>query len=175
MCLYKQADLHGTSPDAGSRHDSRCSRGERPGHPGKRPEAGDYASATAPSRLAGQGISRQAFTLQAKILQVDRRVRHTRHRVVEAHPKASFAQLAGAPAFPQINLGGIAERCHLLTEAGIVLPGALGPADEKAAIDDVLDTAVAAWTAARVIQGQALSHPDPPEVFSGGLACAIWT
>jgi predicted RNase H-like nuclease len=70
---------------------------------------------------------------------------------------------------------GIAERRHLLTEAGIVLPDDLGPVGEKAAIDDVLDAAVAAWTAVRVIQDQALPHPDPPEVFSDGLACAIWT
>jgi predicted RNase H-like nuclease len=61
-------------------------------------EAADFATATAASRrLAGEGISRQAFALQAKILQVDNWVRQTRHRVVEVHPEASFAQLAGAP------------------------------------------------------------------------------
>lgn len=61
-------------------------------------EACNYESANAFSlRLAGEGISRQAFALQPKILQVDRWVRQTRHRVVEVHPEASFAQLAGAP------------------------------------------------------------------------------
>jgi hypothetical protein len=65
------------------------------------------------------------------------------------------------PAFPQINPGRIAERRHLLTEAGIVLPGDLSPAGERAAIDDVLDAALATWTAVRVIQDQALPHPDP--------------
>ena len=59
-------------------------------------EAPDYATvADLSPRLAGEGISRQAFALQAKILQVDRWVRETPHRVVEVHPEASFAELAG--------------------------------------------------------------------------------
>jgi hypothetical protein len=36
----------------------------------------------------------------------------------------------------------------------------------------VLDAAAAAWTAVRVLRGQALS--TPPEVFSDGLPSAIW-
>lgn len=140
-------------------------------------EAADFASATAASRrLAGEGISRQAFALQAKILQVDNWVRQTRHRVVEVHPEASFAQLAGAPLHSaKSTWAGITRRRQLLTEAGIVLPDDLGTAGEKAAVDDVLDAAAAAWTAMRVIRDQARPHPDPPELFSDGLASAIWT
>ena len=140
-------------------------------------EAADFATATAASRrLAGEGISRQAFALQAKILQVDNWVRQTRHRVVEVHPEASFAQLAGAPLHSaKSTWAGITRRRQLLTEAGIVLPDDLGTAGEKAAVDDVLDAAAAAWTAMRVIRYQARPHPDPPELFSDGLASAIWT
>jgi predicted RNase H-like nuclease len=140
-------------------------------------EAGDYASANALSlRLAGGGISRQAFALQVKILQVDRWVRQTRHRVVEVHPEASFAQLAGAPPEPRKSTwAGAARRRQLLAGAGIVIPEDLGPAGEKAAVDDVLDAAAAAWTALRVIRDQARPYPDPPELFSDGLAAAIWT
>ena len=139
-------------------------------------EAADYASATALSlRLAGEGISRQAFALQAKIRQADRWVRQTRHRVVEVHPEASFAKLAGAPLHsPKSSWAGIARRRQLLAEVGIFLPEDLGPAGEKAAVDDVLDAAVAAWTAVRVTRNQARPHPDPPELFSDGLASAIW-
>ena len=139
-------------------------------------EAGHYPSAAALSlRLAGEGISRQAFGLRAKILQVDRWVRQTRHRVVEVHPEASFAHLAGAPlANPKSTWAGIAQRRQLLTSAGITLPEDLGPAGEKADVDDVLDAAAAAWTAIRVIQDQARPYPDPPEQFSDGLASAIW-
>lgn len=37
-----------------------------------------------------------------------------------------------------------------------------GPAGEKAAVDDGLDAALAAWTALRVIRDQARRDPDPP-------------
>lgn len=140
-------------------------------------EARDYESANALNlHLAGKGISRQAFALQPKILQVDRWVRQTRHRVVEVHPEASFAQLAGAPLEARKSTwAGTARRRQLLARAGIVLPDDLGPAGENAAVDDVQDAAIAAWTAVRVIREQARSYPDPPELFSDGLASAIWT
>ena len=140
-------------------------------------EAGDYASASVLSRrLAGEGISRQAFALQPKILQVDRWARQARHRVVEVHPEASFAQLAGTVLRSRKSTwAGIAQRRRLLAGAGIDLPEDLGPAGEKAGVDDVLDAAVAAWTALRVLRGQARPRPDPPEEFSDGLASAIWT
>jgi predicted RNase H-like nuclease len=140
-------------------------------------EAADYASATTVSRrLAGEGISRQAFALQAKILQVDHWVRQARHRVVEVHPEASFAQLAGAPLKDRKSRwAGTVRRRQLLAGVGIVLPEDLGLAGEKAAADDVLDAAAAAWTASRVIRDQARPRPDPPELFSDGLASAIWT
>jgi predicted RNase H-like nuclease len=139
-------------------------------------EAGDYESASAMSRrVAGKGISRQAFGLQAKIREVDRWVRRTRHRVVEVHPEASFAQLAGGPLpVRKSTWAGAALRRHLLADAGIVLAGNLGIAGERAGVDDVLDAAAAGWTALRVARGQARSLPDPPEIFSDQLACAIW-
>jgi hypothetical protein len=58
-------------------------------------EEPDYVTAAGLSRrLAREGIPRQAFALQSKVLQVDR-VRQAPHRVVEVHSAASFAQLAG--------------------------------------------------------------------------------
>ena len=42
------------------------------------------------------------------------------------------------------------------------------------AADDLLDACVVAWTAARYAAGTAYSLPDPPEVFSDGIAAAIW-
>jgi predicted RNase H-like nuclease len=138
-------------------------------------EAADYATAAGLSRrLAGEGISRQAFALQAKILQVDRWVRQAPHRVVEVHPEASFAELAGATLQSRKSCwAGIVLRRRLLAAAGISLPDDLGLAGGKAGVDDVLDAAAAAWTAVRVLRGQALA--TPPEVFSDGLPCAIWT
>jgi len=58
----------------------------------------DFAAATAMNAgLAGEGISRQAHGLRAKILRVDEWVGHSPHRVAEIHPEVSFACLAGAP------------------------------------------------------------------------------
>jgi predicted RNase H-like nuclease len=135
-----------------------------------------HAAATAVNvQLAGEGISRQAHGLRTKILQVDQWVRQARQRVVEVHPEVSFACLAGVP----LNVGkstwaGAARRRQLLAGAGIVLDDDLGLAGERAGVDDILDAAVAAWTALRVTRGQAQPVPDPPEVFSDGLPCAIW-
>ena len=59
--------------------------------------------------------------------------------------------------------------------AGIALAEDLGLAAGKAGVDDVLDAAIAAWTALPVASGQARAVPDPPEMFSDGLLCAVWT
>jgi predicted RNase H-like nuclease len=95
---------------------------------------------------------------------------------MEVHPEASFAELAGAPlGASKSTWAGIALRRQLLAAAGISLPENLGPAGQKATVDDVLDAAAAAWTAMRVARNQARRFPDPPEIFSDGLASAIWT
>jgi predicted RNase H-like nuclease len=140
-------------------------------------EAPDYATAADLSRhLAGEGISRQAFALQAKVLQVDQWVRQTSYSVVEVHPEASFAQLAGVPLQSRkSSWAGMTFRRQLLGGAGICLPDDLGAAGEKAAPDDVLDAAAAAWTALRVLRNHARPSPNPPELFSDGLPSAIWT
>src|SRR5713101_3499335 len=112
-------------------------------------QAEDYDSASSANRqLAGEGISRQAFALRTKILQVDRWVHQTDHRVVEVHPEVSFAQLAGQVLHVgKSTWAGAALRRRLLASAGIALPDDLGPAGDRAGIDDVLDAAAAAWTA----------------------------
>ncbi|HEX9352526.1 MAG TPA: DUF429 domain-containing protein [Streptosporangiaceae bacterium] len=143
-------------------------------------QAGEFAAALdASRRLAGEGISRQAFALGAKILDVDRWLRDVPGppaRVVEAHPELSFAQLAGVPlAVRKSTWAGAELRRALLAAAGITLAGDLGLAGEQAGVDDVLDAAAAAWTARRVSQGRARCLPDPPETFSDGLPSAIWT
>ena len=140
-------------------------------------EEEDYAVAAAVNlKLAGEGISRQAHGLRAKILQVDQWVQETPLRAVEIHPEVSFACLAGVPLeASKSTWAGAARRRQLLAGAGIVLREDLGPAAEKAGVDDILDAAVAAWTARRVAGGQARPVPDSPEVFSDGLPCAIWT
>ena len=80
--------------------------------------------------------------------------------MVEVHPEASFAELAGAALQSRKSCwAGIALRRCLLAGAGISLPDDLGLSGEKAAVDDVLDAAAAAWTAVRVLRDQAWSTP----------------
>lgn len=140
-------------------------------------ESDEYATATAENlRLTGRGISRQAYDLRAKLLQVDHWVRQTVLRVVEVHPEASFAVMAGGPlAASKTTWAGAEERRTLLAAAGITLVGRLGTAGAKAGVDDIMDAAAAAWTAQRVADRTALCAPDPPEVFSDGIPAAIWT
>ncbi|WP_214321443.1 DUF429 domain-containing protein [Nonomuraea sediminis] len=139
-------------------------------------EAEDYAAAVAINRrLAGEGISRQAFALKEKLLQVDRWIGLTDHKVVEVHPEVCFAELAGAPLpVGKTTWAGAERRRALLEGAGIAVPRDLGTAGAMAGVDDVLDAAAAAWTARRVATGGARCMPSPPQTFGDGVACAIW-
>ena len=136
----------------------------------------DHAAASALCReMTGQGVSRQSHALGPKVLDVDRWVATGAdgHHVVEVHPEVSFATLAGEPlAEPKSTWAGHRLRRGLLAGAGIDvdhldLPGF------RIGVDDVLDAAVVAWSAARVASGEAVSYPHPPEVLDG-YPCAIW-
>ncbi len=140
-------------------------------------EAESYdLAAAAPRRGPGAGITRQAFALREKVLQVAQWVRRTPLWVVEVHPELSFAAMAGGPlAERKVTWAGMTRRRSLLAASGIVLADDLGPAGRLAGTDDVLDAAAAAWTALRVRHGEARSLPDPPEILGDGYPCAIWT
>jgi predicted RNase H-like nuclease len=136
----------------------------------------DYQQASALNRqLTGSGISRQAFHLRDKILQVDDWLPRAPCPVVEVHPELSFAMLGGAPLTDSKSTwAGAVRRTRLLADAGIEASGDLGLTGMLAGVDDVLDAAAVAWTAARVARGAARCLPDPPERFSDGVDCAIW-
>jgi predicted RNase H-like nuclease len=132
-----------------------------------------YDDASAEARLVmDKGISRQAWALAFRILEVDEVVRSTNRRIVEVHPEMSFVAMAGRhlPA-PKSTWAGLEDRRGLLAAAGFVLPADLGPAGTMAGPDDVLDAAVACWTAQRVLDGAAVRYPDEPELFDGIAAC----
>jgi predicted RNase H-like nuclease len=120
-------------------------------------------------------LTRQAFGLRAKIREVDAWLPSASRRVVEVRPEVSFAELAGRPLlYGKSTWAGVEERRRLLEAVGLGPASDLGVAGQRAGVDDVMDAAVAAWTAARVRDGIARPLPDPPEVFSDGLAAAIW-
>ncbi len=141
-------------------------------------EVADYPRAGELNRrLAGTGISRQAFGLRAKILDVDRWLPGAPCPVAEVHPELSFALMAGDQplADSKTTWAGAVRRRELLAAHGIELTGDLGLSGLRVGVDDVLDAAAVAWTARRVAAGQARRLPETPERFSDGTDCAIWT
>lgn len=138
----------------------------------------DYTSAARVNqeRTGGRGISAQAFSLRAKIHEVEAWRPSTGLRVAEAHPEVSFAAMAGQPLlYPKKTWAGAELRRRLLTQSGVTVPAQLGEAGGEAAVDDVLDAAAAAWTASRILSGTAYCVPDPPEIFGDGVPSAIWS
>jgi predicted RNase H-like nuclease len=122
----------------------------------------------------GQGMSIQAFSLLPRIEEVDDWLPKAPCRVVEVHPEVSFTHLAGEPLVSKKTWAGAERRRTLLSEEGFTLDGPLAQAGRTAAVDDILDAAVAAWTARRVHLGTAISLPNPPEVLGDGVEAAIW-
>jgi predicted RNase H-like nuclease len=139
-------------------------------------EAPTHAEASALARSrTGQGISRQSYALRDKIFEAERWRAVAPVPVWEVHPEVSFALLLGHPArWSKKTWAGTWERLTALRQAGIDL-GAVGDAGGFAAPDDVLDAAAAAWSARRLVAGEAMSLPDPPEVDPAtGDPVAIW-
>lgn len=139
-------------------------------------EAPTFEDALACCReLTGSGISKQSFALARKILEVDV-CAATDKRLHEVHPEVSFRELAGAQlGGTKKSWNGLCERRDLLEQAGIRLPCHLGDAG-SAAPDDVLDAAVAAWSALRIARGTAQSLPrHPTQLRHGDRKVAIWS
>lgn len=122
------------------------------------------------ARRVVPSLSAQSYALRKKILEVDADLDD---RVFEIHPEVSFAALAGRHLrHSKRSWNGQMERRHLLALAGLELPDELSGGSEAAA-DDVLDAAVAAWTARRKLAGQAQTLPaDAPR--ETGRPIAIW-
>lgn len=138
-------------------------------------EARDHAAGVLVSReRSGGGFSIQAWGLRTKVLEVDRLVRGGEDRVSEVHPEVTFARMAGHPAHhPKKTWAGQQERLCLLALSGIDLTRLTG-CTGSAAPDDVIDAAAVAWSALRVVRGEAVSLPDPPQRVPYGLHAAIW-
>jgi predicted RNase H-like nuclease len=119
-----------------------------------------------------QMVSRQAWALGPKIIEAAL-IADSDPRVFEVHPEVSFRELAGdSLAWSKKSWNGLLLRRRLLAEAGIVLPDVI--ADVGGAVsDDIVDAAVAAWSARRIATESARSFPDPPEEL-GGRRVAIW-
>jgi predicted RNase H-like nuclease len=123
----------------------------------------------------GAGISQQAYALGPKILEVERWAPSSPCPVCEVHPEVSFTVLLGAPALAsKKSWAGMVERRHGLEAEGISMDHIHGVGATRASVDDMLDAAVAAWSAARIARGAARSFPDPPDLDASGNTIAIW-
>jgi predicted RNase H-like nuclease len=122
------------------------------------PRAAVEAPTYGEARALAPGTSAQGWALRTAILDVDR-VREP--SVHEVHPEVSFAVLAGAPlAFAKRTWNGQHERIRLLAGAGVEIPDHLDAG--LVAADDVLDAAIAAWSATRVARGEHVTFPADP-------------
>jgi predicted RNase H-like nuclease len=142
-------------------------------------DAPTYADAVARSwALTGAGTTKQAYAIFPRIAEVNRAMTsELQRRVVEVHPEVSFCALAGEPmAYPKRTPAGYEERRKVL-EAAMRL--AIWSRKEAFKIarpakpDDLLDAAIAAWTARRVAEGMAVRLPEEPPVDRRGLRMEI--
>ncbi|MCW2748535.1 MAG: hypothetical protein JWP10_1677 [Nocardioidaceae bacterium] len=133
-----------------------------------------FAEANATNRaLCGRGLSVQSYGLRARILDVQEWLAvEPEIPVIEVHPETSFALAHGAPlAHTKKSWAGMRLRTAILASVGLILPNDLGQAGDLGSTDDVLDAAIAAWSAHRFTEGIAERLPAEPR---SELAPAIW-
>jgi predicted RNase H-like nuclease len=133
----------------------------------------DYAAANALLvRMGVAKMSRQAWALLPKIRETAL-VAESDEPVYEVHPETSFRAMAGkALKYRKKSWNGLHERRRLLAAEGIDVPESIESVGAVPA-DDLLDAAAAAWSARRILRGQSVSLPAPPEE-RGGREIAIW-
>ena len=127
-----------------------------------------YAAALALCRtLTGKGLSKQAYALRKKVLEVEP-VASRDQRIIEVHPEICFRALAPGVAIQRKkSWNGLIQRRTLLEGAGIRLPDLLEAGGQRAGPDDVVDAAVAAWSADRKRRGLAECIGSGPGAGAG--------
>lgn len=137
---------------------------------------GDHYSAKMASLSAtGKMLTIQAFAIVPKIREIDELMTpDLQGRVREVHPEVCFTALQGEPMkHNKKGSDGYLERVYALAAAIPRLELPLRSEASKlvrgAAPDDVLDAVVAAWTARRVVRGEAKTLPVAPPLDSRGL------
>jgi predicted RNase H-like nuclease len=130
-------------------------------------------------------VSWHCFHLFPKIREVDALITPERQsRIVECHPEGAFWAMNGSHPLDlpkkvksQGHAPGLALRHLLLARGGFPAPFLTAhrfPA-AKAGEDDFLDACACAWTARRVLAGQAIRFPDTdPPTDAHGLRMEIW-
>jgi predicted RNase H-like nuclease len=125
------------------------------------------------------GISKQCFGIIPKIREVDEFMSPENQRIIkEVHPEVCFWKMGGEKptAFSKKKRGGFKERLTMLEKFGFgEVHGALKQYPRKSvARDDVLDAAVACWTAIRIFNGKSMRVSGDAAVDSTGLKMEMW-
>ncbi len=130
-----------------------------------------HAEAVALARAhGGPAPSAQCFALFPKILEARGAV-EAGVGLYEVHPEVSFRALGGQVLPRKRSWNGQRARVRLLAGAGINLEEC--EADDVPA-DDLLDAAVAAWSAARIAAGTAQTLPAEPTPEERAANMLVW-
>jgi predicted RNase H-like nuclease len=135
-------------------------------------EATDYADACRLSiQASGKALSRQAWNLVPAIRALDAALGDPARRDVrEVHPELSFRELDPAVADPKVTARGSAQRLRALRR---VMDVDLLEAPPLVPAVDALDACAAAWSARRIVNGDARSVGDDTR-DSRGRPMRIW-
>ncbi len=133
-------------------------------------EANDHAK-----RVAGKGLSKQAWNLVPKIAEIDDAwTLEVRDRVLEGHPETSFAELNGEPlTTKKAQPEGQSERLGLLHSAlGREVTALVAEFPKKWRVD-AIDALVLNWTARRVISRTSIRLGGEPDLLGRPMQLTI--
>ncbi len=136
-------------------------------------EANEFKEAVRIARSLDSSVSKQSHALARRIFEVE--CLASDRRIIEIHPEVSFWAMNGQHPLPygKDTWNGLMKRLELLRAHGVELPYPIDGIG-KAGADDVIDAAVAAWSAWRVARSEARSFPDSPQTDQKGRSVAIW-
>ncbi len=129
-------------------------------------------------------VSKQCFHIFPKIREADALITPaSQSRILECHPEGAFWAMNGKRPLTEPKKlksrgypPGLALRRMLLEAAGypaaFLAAGRFRPS--QAGEDDLLDACACAWTARRVLRGEAHRFPDAPRLDPRGLRMQIW-
>ena len=140
-------------------------------------EAQTYAEGSEINRQkTTRGLSQQAWGIAPKIKQVDDAITSECQRwAFEVHPEVCFWALAGERpmAHGKKTKAGVSERLDLLRPVFPDIERHMQNRRANVGRDDLLDAAVAAWTASRIFKGEA-QRVSESEWDANGLETTIW-
>ena len=127
-------------------------------------------------------VAKQCFNLFPKIREIDQLLDEAeRRRVFEVHPEVAFWRLNGHQAMSlpkkvksRPNPEGLTERRDLLIRMGFEPDFFSQKPAGRIGDDDLLDAAVNALIAERLLTGLAEPFPNPPDYDAEGNVIAIW-